>query len=65
MASVFSESSSPDPVRISSTEILSPLVNNNRYAYGFSCGLNGDGTDLGFFGATVRYTLTGSGGASI
>lgn len=64
MASAFPASESADVVRVTSTNITSSRVNANKYAYALTCTIIGDGTDIGFFGGSVRYTLTGAAGAA-
>lgn len=51
----------PNTVRLSTTLIAFPTIDNTKYAYWLQCHIPVDGA-LGVYGATVTYTITSANG---
>jgi hypothetical protein len=50
--------------RLSVTSLVSPKVDNQAFAYRLVCHIVGSGTDVGFYGASIEYTLRSAQGAA-
>ena len=61
MASV-NTNGTPENVRISTTSITGPVIDNQNFAYYLSCSA-GANSNLGLYGGIVRYTVSGQRGA--
>ena len=63
MGGVVSGASPGDTVKTTTT-ISNPVVDNKRFGYELRCALFGSNDDIGFYGASVGYTLTAAKGAA-
>lgn len=54
----------PGLIRLSDTSIGNATINNRDFAYIVACVINGTGEDIGLFGASTKYTITGAKGAA-
>lgn len=52
----------PDIVRLTTTSIDRPTIQNARFAYYLQCQLSGTGPDIGIFGANVTYRMGSASG---
>lgn len=63
MGGVISGDSPGDTVKTTTT-IVHPVIDNKRFGYTLRCALFGSNDDIGFYGASVGYTMTAAKGAA-
>lgn len=59
--STTGEMNQPGPTQLLDTTITDPTVDDNNFAYSVLCQLGGTGTDIGLYGSSIEYTITGTG----
>jgi hypothetical protein len=59
--STTGEMNQPGPTQLLDTTITDVTVDNNNFAYSVLCQLGGTGRDIGLYGSSIEYTITGTG----